>query len=300
MEDNRLVRVFDHIRLSPEREEAMLADLLCEKEEVSSMKQNRKRRIPAAALVAAVLVIALAGTALAAGYFGRVEINLLDDYGGLDGREGYAVNMPDGCIPVESLSEEVLAAYPEQKGDSDTRISFASRSDAGAFLGLTLANNAELEQVSQNDSKSGEKDKTWHNCIMNISYSPEKLPTDISLCTSYGEANCLVCEIVEWSTDAALPGFSPETGISVPSYGETDFQEYVTPTGMEVAVYSDVVTNTYSTGTYDYTTYMAHFIKDNALFTVQVFSNEAWKIHREGQEFLDPWETLTEILDAYE
>lgn len=65
MEDKRLKRVFDQVKLSREREEAMLADLLNEKKEVSGMKQMNRRRIPAAAFVAAVLVIALAGTALA-------------------------------------------------------------------------------------------------------------------------------------------------------------------------------------------------------------------------------------------
>lgn len=50
MEDKRLKRVFDQVKLSPEREEAMLADLLNEKKEVSGMKQtNSRHRIPAAA-----------------------------------------------------------------------------------------------------------------------------------------------------------------------------------------------------------------------------------------------------------
>lgn len=48
------------------------------KTEVLNMKREEnaagKRRIPAAALAAAILVIALAGTALAAGYLGRVTI----------------------------------------------------------------------------------------------------------------------------------------------------------------------------------------------------------------------------------
>ena len=40
MEDKRLVRMFDQVKLSREREEAMLADLLREKKEVSSMKDT--------------------------------------------------------------------------------------------------------------------------------------------------------------------------------------------------------------------------------------------------------------------
>lgn len=76
MEDKKLARVFDRVKLSPEREEAMLADLLREKKEASDMKntENRKHRMPAAALVAAALVVVLAGTAVAAGYSGRLDV----------------------------------------------------------------------------------------------------------------------------------------------------------------------------------------------------------------------------------
>ena len=66
MERQKLNRVFNQVKLSQAREETMLADLLNGKKEVSSMKQTNRRRIPAAALAAAVLVIALTGTALTA------------------------------------------------------------------------------------------------------------------------------------------------------------------------------------------------------------------------------------------
>ena len=66
MENRKLNRVFGQVKLSREREEAILADLLREQKEVSSMKQTNRHRIPAAALVAAALVVVLAGTAFAA------------------------------------------------------------------------------------------------------------------------------------------------------------------------------------------------------------------------------------------
>ena len=105
MEDKRLKRVFDQVRLSQEREEAMLADLLNEKKEVSGMKQtNNRHRIPAAALVAAVLVIALAGTAVAASYFGRLDV--LPAEGGYE--NGYHIWGAYQNIPPERLSKELL------------------------------------------------------------------------------------------------------------------------------------------------------------------------------------------------
>ena len=78
----------------------MLADLLNEKKEVSGMKQMNRRRIPAAAFVAAVLVIALAGTALA--YFSRVTVAPYGDEG------GYSVRAETGNVPLSELSEDVL------------------------------------------------------------------------------------------------------------------------------------------------------------------------------------------------
>lgn len=67
MRDKKLARVMDQVKLAPERENAILADLLREKKEVAGMKGNRRSRVPAMALVTTVLVaVVLAGTALAA------------------------------------------------------------------------------------------------------------------------------------------------------------------------------------------------------------------------------------------
>ena len=263
------------------------------------MKQTTRRRIPAAALVAAVLVIALAGTALAAGYLGRVRISQIDDYCGNSGdQKGYGVDMPDSCIPVASLSEEVLAACPGREADNSVRIPFGSRPEAEAFLGLDLADNAEWEEAN-----SGTNEKRWGDCITYINYSPENLPANIIVSTSYNKANCLVCETVQCSTDAALPGPDPDApviGVMIPVYGENEFQEYVTANGIESTIYKETVTETLSSGSYERTRYTAHFIKNNSLYTVDVYSSETWKIDRESMEFLDPWDTLIEVLDAYE
>lgn len=110
MEDKRLKRVFDQVKFSREREEAMLADLLTEKEEVSSMKQKNRRRIPAAVLVAAALVIALAGTAFAA-VFDLPDI--LADWFGQRWEEEIEK-------PVEKEQLELLNRLTRPVGVSDT------------------------------------------------------------------------------------------------------------------------------------------------------------------------------------
>lgn len=162
MEDKRLKRVFDQVKLSPEREEAMLADLLNEKKEVSGMKQiNSKRRIPAAVLVAAVLVIALAGTALAAEYFGWLEWvrpiepgEFLDD----SAQAGYRTAAVYDKIPAESLTPEALAWITSVPGDGernyDTR-TFDTWQEVENFLGLELADNALLEGMGTKNGASG-------------------------------------------------------------------------------------------------------------------------------------------------
>lgn len=69
MKNKRIVRVFDQVMIDPERENLMLAELLREEKEIADMSENRKRRVPTAALAAAVLVaVVLAGTALAAAF----------------------------------------------------------------------------------------------------------------------------------------------------------------------------------------------------------------------------------------
>ena len=112
MEDKRLKRVFDQVKLSREREEAMLADLLAEQKEVSGMKQmNSRRRIPAAAIAAAVLVVVLTGTALAAAF------DLPDVL-----RSWFGQNWEDEMNePIETEHLELLNRLTRPVGVSDTQ-----------------------------------------------------------------------------------------------------------------------------------------------------------------------------------
>lgn len=312
MEDNkRLSRVFDRVRLSREREEAMLADLLDEKKEVSLMKQtNNRRRFPAAVLAAAALAAALAGTALAAEYFGRVDIDFIG--GWTDGvseveRDAYAVRVPEARVAVESLSEEVLAACPEKAARPNCGghiyFPFDSWSDGETFLGLELADNARLEGMDKRkirypSNEDPEREEKSH-CLADVDYF-EGLPVFVRLAASYKENNCMVHAQALVPMAGSGDRLGGEYGLSVPLEGETDFREYVMPNGTEATIYSQVVAETYPTGSYDDVIYRAHFIRNGALFCVEIYSTEAWQTGREGQEFLDPWEVLIEILDAYE
>jgi len=273
MEDNRkLVRMFDRVKLSPEREEAMLADLLTDKKEVSGMKQNR-RKFPAAALAAAVLVIALAGTALAVEYFGKINIELLDGFPGEQG-EWYGAHMSEGRVPVSCLSDELLAAYASADEAGDLYIPFGSRQDVEAFLGFELADNARLEQMPVKntthhfDGQSG----TQTPCSVGVTYNSEQIPVVVSMCVHYDEGSHMLVEYIQFGTDAAPETFAP--GGYAPIRGEGDFQEYVTPNGIEVATVRD-------DGRYN-----ACFAKDNVCYSI-IFGS-------------DNWDTLKEILDAYE
>lgn len=160
MEDKRLKRVFDQVKLSPEREEAMLADLLRKQKEVSGMKTNNRRRLPAAALVAAVLVVVLAGTALAAEYFGWLKLirpmepgEFLDD----SAQAGYQTKTVYDKIPAENLTPEALAwitSVSEGGKDNYDTKTFDTWQDAENFLGLELANNALLDGMGTKNVSS--------------------------------------------------------------------------------------------------------------------------------------------------
>ena len=139
MEDKRLKRVFDQVKLSPEREETMLADLLAEQKE-DTMKQKNRRRIPAAAIAAAVLVAVLAGTAMA--YFSRVTVAPYGDEG------GYSVRAETGNVPLSELSEDVLQRAAEASVSGEL-LPFQSWEEAEEYLGLDIADNARLEQMEK-------------------------------------------------------------------------------------------------------------------------------------------------------
>lgn len=275
MEDKRLRRVFDRVKLSREREDAMLANLLREKKEVSNMKNTRKRRLPAAALAAAVLIVVLAGTAIAAEYLGRIDIELLDGFAGEQG-EWYSASMAGERVPADSLSEDIWTASASADARGEAHFAFDSRLEAEAFVGLDLADNLRLEQMPTRSVTRHYDDQPPFQspCVVGVGYTSERIPAVVSVQTCYEEPECFVSEFVQFGTDIASEEFAP--GVHAPMQSESDFQVYVTSSGMEVSIYSD---NTYAN-------YSAYFAKDNVFYSIDVST--------------DNWDTLIEILDAYE
>ncbi len=154
MEDTKLNRVFDQVKLSRKREEAILVDLLNEKKEVSGMKQTTsRRRIPAAVLAAVTLVVVLAGTAAAAEYFGWLKSvrpvepgEFVDD----TTQAAYQIKTEYDKILTEDLTSEALAWITSISDSEDGMHNYDTKDfdtwqDAEAFLGLELADNSLLE-----------------------------------------------------------------------------------------------------------------------------------------------------------
>lgn len=287
MEDNRLKRVFDQVKLSPEREAAMLADLLNEKREVSSMKQTTKRRIPAAALVAAVLAAVLAGTAVAMGHFGRVSV--VPQSSTTDGREtpAYSVYGEYAPIPADRLSEEVISLGKETGEYGNINRSFASREECEAFLGLELADNPKLDGMQKNAAMDINGDGEATANAVCISYY-DQLPGTITVWSLYGEDGYQLTECVILRTEYNYSSTGEDLLLDG-MQGAVKFEDYTTPGGMEVRIAEE----SRDDGT---SRYIAHFARDNALFTLDFWFMED---HLDGFDGT-ALNLLKEILDAYE
>ena len=283
MEDKRLKRVFDQVKLSREREEAMLADLLNEKKEVSGMKQMNRRRIPAAAFVAAVLVIALAGTALA--YFSRVTVAPYGDEG------GYSVRAETGNVPLSDLSEDVLQRAAEASVSGEL-LPFQSWEEAEEYLGLDIADNARLEQMekSMRAMSLGEDDSpVLAPCLLLLWYYGSGRPDTIDLSACYEEGDYAV------NVEAVLlvedPDFDWERSYHFANAGAemSGAEQYVTPGGLETTIVTSRETFRED----------AVFTKCEAEFVLGRASFRVWISVPDGDSVEGPESLLKEVLDAY-
>lgn len=283
MENTKLNRVFDQVKLSPEREEAMLADLLNEKKEVSGMKQMNRRRIPAAAFVAAVLVIALAGTALA--YFSRVTVAPYGDEG------GYSVRAETGNVPLSELSEDVLQRAAEASVSGEL-LPFQSWEEAEEYLGLDIADNARLEQMekSMRAMSLGEDDSpVLAPCLLLLWYYGSGRPDTIDLSACYEEGDYAV------NVEAVLlvedPDFDWERSCHFANAGAemSGAEQYVTPGGLETTIVTSRETFRED----------AVFTKCEAEFVLGRASFRVWISVPDGDSVEGPESLLKEVLDAY-
>ena len=296
MEDQKLNRVFDRVKLSPEREEAMLADLLREKKEVSSMKQTTGRRIPAAALAAAALVITLAGTAVAVGYFERLDI--LPVAGNYE--NGYEVTGAYQNIPLERLSEAVLAHAAQADGGIDELI-FSSWSEAEEFLGLEIAGNPMLEEMAQSEwrllHECDAAPEDVRRCTVQMCYS-QGLPDQIMLRASYwgdyfeegpfGVNVLAFMRVKEAEETQDMPVTINSRDIEV-----VNEEKYMTPKGIDATIITQIGTGTTLDGSsYRQHSYFAYFSYNNVMFQVITNFNEE---NADTALYL-----LKQVLDAYE
>ena len=254
------------------------------KTEVLNMKREenvtKRRRIPAAALVAAVLVIALAGTAAA--YLSRVTVT---PYG-----DGYSVQSEAGNVPLASLSEDVLqrAAAAESRAEI---MPFDSWDEAEAYLGLNIADNARLDQMEKGlwGMSLGESEKpVVAPSIVDLRYN-NGLPDTITLIASYHEGDFSV------KAEAVLMVEDPTYGedrvyrFANPMAEMSGTETYVTPSGIEATIVASRVVYRADTVRVEYT---AQFVLHQASFSVRISVDE-------GESSEDALILLKEILDAY-
>ena len=193
MDKNRLSRVFDQVRPSPEREDAMLADLLCEEErEGAGMKHRNKIR--AAVLVAAALVAVLAGTALAKEIASRIDVQVHESEDGE--RAGYSAPTYVMPLPLESLPEEArsrVAGVEEYENWA-----FTSRAEAEEFFGVELVKNSVLDGMERSTSYVGWEDGSYDSapCWAYVSSYEQQVTSMIQLESAYEKQKCSVYERV--------------------------------------------------------------------------------------------------------
>lgn len=278
MDKNRLSRVFDQVRPSPQQEEAMLADLLCEEErEGAGMKHRNKIR--AAVLVAAALVAVLAGTALAKEIASRIDVQVHESEDGE--RAGYSAPTYVMPLPLESLPEEArsrVAGVEEYENWA-----FTSRAEAEEFFGVELVKNSVLDGMERSTSYVGWEDGSYDSapCWAYVSSYEQQVTSMIQLESAYKKQQSSIYEQVTLLIDSSGQEVKPvRSNLSVGSDGRFQVEEYTTPSGLEVSI----VTHRPEGGRF--IGYEAHFVLDGLRFRVS--SDGAFALTR-----------LKEVLDGY-
>ena len=283
MESRKLARVFDRVRLSREREDAILAGLMKEhNEEVPNMKQTARRRVPAAALAAAVLAVVLAGTAVAA-YLSRLTVTPYE--------AGYKVRTEAKNIPQESLPED-LRERAAALGGKSTHLPFDSWDEAEAYLGREIADNPRLDQMETRlcgGVASGDAETVEAPCVILLS-AHNGLPDIIEMDACYAENRCYLSVNAMLIAKNPLLGGDKAVGFVNTMADLTGTETYVTPSGLETTI---VTSREDVLGTV-YTKYEAQFILNDATFRVGTSVDEQ---QQSGEEVL---ELLKEVLDAYQ
>lgn len=278
------------------------------KTEVLNMKREehaeKKRRVPAAALVAAALAAVLAGTALAAEYFGWVRIGPISNWLGPDGQPedggGYGIAYETGRFPAENLSEEVFA-IGQEIGDVHIprrMIAFNSWAACEEFLDVELANNPRLDQMQKKTVRVEGADGGLGDVYAYVSLTyAELMPSYVSATAYYGEGPYISgWQHVQLCTQYAPDGDPEYWDVRIPQNGEEPLtcETYITAGGTEAAIFTD----TYDAANSTYTDCYASFVKDHMRFGLGV--SVRTHAYQEPTGAPDALELIKEILDAYE
>ena len=272
--------------------------------EVMNMKNTEstdmrpKRRIPAAALIAAVLVVVLAGTALAGEYLGRFRIEWLSGFQTPGGEiDGYSVTLEDVRFPAEELSDAVFT-IGEEIGDvhqPHRQIAFDSWTECEEFLGVELADNPRLAELQKSTCSFGrDRAHVW----LALYYAP-MLPTSIHADAYYRQGNEItVSQGVSIRTQYDIWG-PEDRDYLVPQNGEDtlEYEAYTMSNGTEALLFTDTYETTDRGKPFsDFDCCYASFIMNDMryLLNVSVRSNPG-EVPEVGALAL-----AKEILDAYE
>lgn len=267
------------------------------KTEVLNMKREenatKKRKVPAAALAAVILVIALAGTALAAELLGHIQIDLKNPDETNTSGEGFTGVATFYTIPVENLSTAALERAAEAE-DVLENWKFDSWSEATAFLGLELLNNPKLENLPP-----VRKRENCNACVITCGGDDQyhNVPFLIVLSAVYQADGCRITQGANMKFQ--YPGYpqgESDWGFAK-HLGETHLEEYTTPGGMEVSIVT--ATRNGQAGTAyptSYTSYTAYWINGNVMYFLCTSVHDPMD-HPDSTHAL---EILKEVLDAYE
>ena len=262
--------------------------------EVMNMKHEEIKpthRIPRAALIAAVLLIALAGTAVAAELLGYVQIDLKNPDETNTSGEGYTGKAAMQTIPAESLSEAALERAAAMEDISDDW-EFDSWSEAEAFLGMELLDNPKLEELPAIPRKG-----SCHALVINYTGEDQQydIPFLILLSASYQADGCRVTQGAHMQFQ--YPGYPQrEGGLGFGKYsGDTCLEEYTTPSGIKASIITTTKKQKGSNAI-DHTSYTACWATDHVLYSLCTSVHDPI----DHPDSIHALEILKEILDAYE
>ena len=296
------------------------------KTEVLNMKREEKatgkRRVPAAVLVAAILAVVLAGTAVAEEIINRVNVDLVNpDEAGVS-TEGYSLRIKFSPIPLESLSEEALERFAYGEGDGIYRYEgpadgvtwvSASWAEAETFLGVDVGRNPLLEQYPAIVGKVRTDDTVEGTCWVGgyvVDDEGTIIPARFDLISGYQVEDCHVQVMAELQVDRpAATAFQGErAGVEHGAFQYVDAgtvegcyttedkqfsaEEYTTASGLTAIIVSRSDTRAYDPDDDEwiqpYST--AYFAKENAWFSIECA----------GPDHAREISLLKEVLDAYE